>query len=145
MYAELKLIVCEDCKENKPTRFHKTAKKCQDCAKALWKKNKAAKRTAKRKADFKATSKMDFGYDLMKNYRLTYEEYQKMYVTQKGCCDCCGAHESKFKRKLHVDHDHETGQVRGLLCTKCNPGMGYFDDKIEKLEMAIAYLKKFKK
>ncbi len=145
MYAELKLIVCECCNKEKPTRFHNTATKCQDCAKLEWKKNKATRRALKRKSNPDKAHKKDFGYDLMKNYGISYDEYKTMYQNQKGCCDCCGTHESKFKRKLHVDHDHETGQVRGLLCTRCNPGIGYFEDSIEKLEMAVAYLKKFKK
>ncbi len=145
MYAELKQIVCRDCGLSKPARFHKTAKTCRDCSSKLWKKTKAERRALKRKATPEQTHKKDFGYDLMKNYGISLTEYQELYDKQKGCCDCCGVHESKFKRSLHVDHDHVTGQVRGLLCTRCNPGLGYFGDSIEKLEMAIAYLKKFKK
>lgn len=145
MYAELKQIVCEDCSLAKDTRFHNTAKKCNDCARLVWKKSKALRRAYNRKQNPDAHHKKDFGYDLMKNYGMTLDEYTKMYDNQKGCCDCCGVHESKFKRKLHVDHNHQTGHVRGLLCTRCNPGLGYFEDSIEKLEMAIAYLNKFKK
>lgn len=87
----------------------------------------------------------DFISDLKKNYGLTVEQFETFYSNQKGCCACCGKHESEFKRRLHVDHDHKSGQVRALLCTRCNPGLGYFEDSIEKLEMAITYLKKFKK
>jgi hypothetical protein len=145
MYAELKLIVCEDCKQEKPTRFYKTAKKCQGCSKEAWKKAKAERRAAKRKADPESHSRLDFESDLMKNYGITAAQYDEMYEAQNGKCDCCKRPEAEFKRGLHVDHDHVTGQVRALLCTKCNPGLGYFDDDIEKLEMAIAYLKKFKK
>jgi hypothetical protein len=149
MYAELKQIVCEDCGFSKPVRFHKTAKKCRDCARSIWKKTKAFHRAEKRKSFPEQAHKKDFGYDLMKNYGLSLDAYKTMWESQKGCCDCCGIHESKFKRKLHIDHDHVTGQVRGqvrgLLCTRCNPGIGYFEDSVDKLEMAIAYLKKFKK
>lgn len=81
----------------------------------------------------------------MKNYGITLEQYEEMYNEQQGKCACCDRHESEFKRGLHVDHCHTTDQVRGLLCTKCNPGIGYFDDNVESLEMAIAYLNKFKK
>lgn len=145
MYAELKQIVCRDCGETKPARFHKTAKTCRDCSERIWKKSKAERRALNRKDNPERAHKFDFASDLMKNYGLSIREYQKIYDTQEGCCDCCGIHESQFKRNLHVDHDHVTGQVRGLLCTRCNPGLGYFQDSIEKLEMAIAYLKKFKK
>jgi hypothetical protein len=145
MYAELKRIVCESCGKEKPVRFYKTAKKCNDCAKLDWAANKAKRRRQKRKDDPKKHSRADFVNDLKKNYGLTIERFNAMYEDQKGCCACCGKHESDFKRGLHVDHDHETGQVRALLCTRCNPGLGYFGDSIELLEMAVLYLKKFKK
>lgn len=138
-------IICEDCGLAKPVRFYKTAKFCDECSKVRQARSKAEKRSAKRKSDPTNHSKRDFESDLWKNYRLTLNDYNVMYEKQKGCCDCCGRHESEFKRKLHVDHCHATGQVRALLCTRCNPGIGYFEDSVEKLEMAIAYLKKFKK
>ena len=145
MYAELKRIVCEECGKEKPVRFFKTAKKCRDCSVKDWTKVKAERRALKRKQDPEKHSRKDFIADLKKNYGLSIDEFNKMYREQKGCCACCGLHESKFKRGLHVDHDHETKQVRALLCTRCNPGLGYFEDSIEKLELAISYLKKFKK
>ncbi len=143
MYAELKLIVCEDCGKSKPTRFYKTANKCQDCARLEWKKNKAKRRAQKRKLHPELHKAKDFEQDLMKNYGITLDNYQEMYQQQQGKCACCGKHESEFKRGLHVDHDHSTGHVRALLCTRCNPGLGYFEDSVERLEMAITYLNKF--
>lgn len=145
MYAELKRIVCETCSELKPTRFHKTAKKCQDCAKKAWAETKAERRANKRKASQDSHKIKDFKNDLMKNYGITVEQYDDMYQMQQGRCGICTRHSSEFKRRLHVDHDHATGQVRGLLCTRCNPGLGYFGDSVTKLEMAITYLTKFKK
>lgn len=145
MYAELKLIVCSDCGESKPVRFHKTATKCRDCAKVDWAANKAKRRAVKRKQNPDTSSEADFRQDLKRNYGITVEQFNVMYDSQRGCCACCGKHESEFKRGLHVDHNHATGQVRALLCTRCNPGLGYFQDSTELLEMAIAYLNKFKK
>lgn len=106
---------------------------------------KKADRAKKRKDDPEGTKKRDFANDLKKNYGITPQEYDTLYAEQNGRCACCQIHESAFKRGLHVDHDHNSGQVRGLLCTRCNPGIGYFEDSIEKLEMAIAYLRKSKK
>lgn len=121
MYAELERMVCV----------------CGSC--------KKCKRSAYRKANPEEMKRKDFIQDLKKNYGMSIDEYQDLWSSQDGRCACCGAEESSHKRRLHVDHDHDTGQVRGLLCTKCNPGLGYFGDSIEKLEMAIEYLKKFKK
>lgn len=69
------------------------------------------------------------------------EQLQK----QGGVCAICGNPSEvadSMKRDLHVDHDHKTGQVRGLLCGKCNPMLGLVDDSISLLEKAIEYLKK---
>lgn len=82
---------------------------------------------------------------LRRNYGITVGEYNEMLAIQSDCCDCCGNHKSLFKRRLHVDHDKETGMIRGLLCTECNPGIGYFKHSIHRMEQGIAYLTKFKK
>lgn len=145
MYAELKQIVCVDCGMLSPVRFYKTSTRCVSCAENARAKGKAVRRTLNRSIDPQKYHRKDFIYDLKKNYGLSLEKFEALYKSQKGCCACCGKHESNFKRGLHVDHDHTSGQVRGLLCTRCNPGLGYFEDSIAKLEMAITYLKKFKK
>lgn len=82
---------------------------------------------------------------LKRFYGITLGEYNEMLENQLECCACCGKHNSLFKRRLHVDHDKETGYVRALLCTECNPGLGYFKHSVERMELAIVYLKKFKK
>ena len=81
---------------------------------------------------------------LLKCYNITPEEYDKIYKQQEGKCDICGTHQSKFKTRLHVDHNHETGEVRGLLCYKCNMILGYSNDDIKILEYAIKYLIKYR-
>src|SRR5260221_8875247 len=48
------------------------------------------------------------------------EQRQKLFVAQNGKCGLCQKSENEFKRKLNVDHNHKTGQVRGLLCYRCN-------------------------
>jgi hypothetical protein len=74
---------------------------------------------------------------------MTYDRYVKMLETQNNCCEICGEHKDKFKRNLDVDHDHITGEARGLLCTQCNSGIGKLKDSIEMLEKALLYLKKY--
>jgi hypothetical protein len=58
-----------------------------------------------------------------------------------GRCEICGAEQGP-KRKLAIDHDHETGHVRGLLCRQCNLGLGAFDDRILLLISAVEYLQR---
>lgn len=65
-----------------------------------------------------------------------------MFAEQNGCCAICGDHQSNQARSMAVDHCHETGRVRGLLCMKCNTGIGKLGDSPELLRKAIAYLEK---
>ena len=79
------------------------------------------------------------------NYGITLEEYTVMYTTQEGCCDICGVAERHAARaRLVVDHDHDTGAVRALLCGGCNAGLGQFKENPKALLKAITYLKRFK-
>ena len=80
--------------------------------------------------------------ELVRTYGITLEMYNKMLVDQNFCCAICGKHNSNFKKQLSVDHDHETGAVRGLLCHHCNTGIGMFKDNTEILKKATNYLEK---
>ncbi len=62
--------------------------------------------------------------------------WDRLFEVQHGKCAIC----NKTKKLLHVDHCHETGKVRGLLCYNCNNGLGRFKDNIEFLKTAINYL-----
>jgi hypothetical protein len=81
---------------------------------------------------------------MLKRYNLTLEDYEKMLKEQNECCAICKNHCSLSQRSLHVDHCHSTGKVRGLLCSKCNKGLGMYLDNTLFLENAIKYLNKFK-
>jgi hypothetical protein len=77
-------------------------------------------------------------------YGLTLEDYDNMLQEQGGVCACCGKPELKEGRtNLCVDHNHETGKVRALLCDYCNRGIGYFTDNIDKLRNCVLYLEKY--
>ena len=67
----------------------------------------------------------------------TVEEYRDLFEKQSGLCAIC---KKSSKINLAVDHCHETGRVRGLLCTRCNLGLGCFSDDPEQLKIAISYL-----
>jgi hypothetical protein len=76
-----------------------------------------------------------------KSYNLTIDDYNKMFTSQNGCCKICGKHQSEFKKSLSIDHNHQTNEVRGLLCNNCNTILGHAKDDIEILQNAIKYLK----
>ena len=80
----------------------------------------------------------------LKKYGITIEEQEVMLRNQNGKCKICGKGIYLFgdtkSNTAHVDHDHKTGKVRGLLCQECNTGLGKFCDNIEYLKNAIKYL-----
>jgi len=71
---------------------------------------------------------------------LTVEEFDAMMEAQGGVCLFCGRPPYKRNKRLCVDHDHDTGRVRGLLCLKCNAALGWVE-KHNILNQAIEYLK----
>jgi len=89
-------------------------------------------------------------YQLRKfpHIRMTKQDYDELLVKQNYKCAICKGYEESIagkrnndKRRLAIDHNHITGQIRGLLCSFCNKGLGHLKDNIEILESAIAYLK----
>lgn len=79
--------------------------------------------------------------NLKRNYGITPEDYDVLLEAQNGCCGICGRHQTEFKKRLATDHNHKTGYIRGLLCNKCNPGIGAFGEDVNILQRAIDYLK----
>lgn len=65
------------------------------------------------------------------------DDFDAMVMRQEGRCAICRTGEEK----LHVDHDHETGKVRALLCSYCNRGLGQFRDRIPVILAAADYLR----
>lgn len=75
-------------------------------------------------------------YHLKRRYKITDQEVRGIVLAQRGGCGICGAPDPE-----HVDHDHVTGEVRGILCFNCNGGLGQFKDNIATMRNAIDYLK----
>lgn len=71
-------------------------------------------------------------------YGITLKDYDKMFDDQGGCCDICG--EIPFRHSLQVDHCHETGKVRALLCRNCNTALGHFKDNPIRMLKAAKYV-----
>ena len=72
-----------------------------------------------------------------RRYDLTHEEVVEL--TSKKECDLCGVHIKNSKEK-HIDHCHETGKVRGLLCKECNVGLGYIEKHLDDLPNILKYI-----
>jgi hypothetical protein len=86
-------------------------------------------------------------HDLKKMYGITLKQYEDMFAAQNERCAICKGRETTMSkdgapRRMPVDHCHETGRIRGLLCTQCNRGLGMFRDSVKNLYAAAAYLQK---
>ena len=77
---------------------------------------------------------------LKNDFGITEKEYDQMLRLQGSCCAICWEPESIPGRRLAVDHDRESGAVRGMLCFRCNRALGGFKDSTEFLRRAIEYL-----
>jgi hypothetical protein len=76
-------------------------------------------------------------------YGITRDDYDAMWTAQQGACAICGCN-LRETRQVDTDHDHVTGEVRGLLCNGCNTGLGSFADCPERLEAAAQYIRTHK-
>ncbi len=79
-------------------------------------------------------------YHYARKFGITVEDYERMLAAQAGRCAICNSTEPGGRGVFHVDHDHATGTVRGLLCTNCNAGLGQFKDDPALLRAAANYL-----
>lgn len=83
--------------------------------------------------------------NLMKNYGITIEQYDEMLEAQLGLCAICNLPERGLRkcgtpRNLSVDHCHDNGHVRGLLCASCNAGLGLAQEDVQIPKNMIEYL-----
>jgi hypothetical protein len=76
-------------------------------------------------------------YHLRLRYGITAEEVDRLIEKQNGVCPICQTEPNRW----HVDHDHATGEVRGMLCHHCNTALGNLRDDVKRLERAIAHLR----
>ncbi len=129
--------VCRYCGEEKPlSMFYKSSGwKCKTC--------KDAQRLAYYQSDKgKAEKLANKRRHTLRKYGLTEEQYQQMLDAQGGVCAICGGVDKG--KSLAVDHDHNTGENRGLLCFQCNVVIGNSRENVETLQSAIDYLTFYK-
>lgn len=99
--------------------------------------NRAANNAAARKR-YERNPERDLDAKRKYRYGVDRAKYDAMIETQGGVCAICS--EPSLTQRLHVDHDHATGAIRGLLCKPCNLGLGFFRDNPAALLAAIEYL-----
>lgn len=107
-------------------------RKCNSNKTSEWKSNnKDREKLNRRKSALKAA------------YGISVDEYDSILKSQDGGCKLCNRTDTGSKRcnYFHVDHDHATGKVRGLLCNNCNRGIGYLGDSPERLVKAAEYIR----
>lgn len=135
--------ICTKCKEELPlSEFHKdksqphgyhyTCKKCRS--------------EANRKYYSSSIGQIkNRSYKLLSRYNLTLEQYEQMLIDQNYKCAICGSTDNKSSQhnSFMVDHCHETGEVRGLLCNLCNSVLGKARDDVKILRKSIEYLEKY--
>lgn len=122
---------------------NKEHKKVYDSA--YYKKNVEHKKLLAKKHNANRSSEYQKNAFIKSKYGITLNEYNDMLKMQNGVCAICGMEETRKNRytgicKLHIDHDHSTGKIRGLLCSKCNFGISAFKDNPDILMEAINYL-----
>jgi len=133
---------CMDCHKRKSlsefskdaSRFDGLSVRCRECASNMRKTYRASENGRK-------ITKND---NLKRKFGITIDDYNALFERQGGVCAICGEEEKVMAngelRALSVDHNHETGEVRGLLCNGCNRGIGLFRDNITTLKNAARYL-----
>jgi hypothetical protein len=94
---------------------------------------------AARKARIKYKDR-NTNYCLVRKYGITLEEYNLLVAKQNGLCGMC--QKPKDRRRFCVDHDHQTGKIRGLLCDRCNTGIGLIGDSHNSIKRALLYLER---
>ncbi len=118
---------------------------CKNC-KNIYRKEYARKNAKKQKEwSLNWHRKTGWKHKLDKNYGIGASKYyDKKFVDQNGVCEICGKTDVT-KQKLSLDHNHKTGQWRGLLCKKCNTALGvlHADETLELLHTAIKYMEKY--
>lgn len=126
------MILCKGCSIeyeennfylNKTGYYHPFCKSCNTIRTREWRRNNTEKHYLNK---------------LKEKFKLTKEDYFILVEKQGYVCAICNQEESN--RRLSVDHCHDTGKIRGLLCRSCNLAIGYFNDDVDVMKQAIIYI-----
>jgi hypothetical protein len=142
---------CTHCLETKPVTEFYVRKSRKNKARESWCRGCHGKQNSERHLK---TQKWKTEYEKERGWRrrgilnkaqrpFLMQDFRDLFLEQGFACRICRSQFFKFARMLNVDHDHKTGKARGLLCFKCNKGLGHFADSPEVLERAADYLRVF--
>lgn len=135
-------IECKHCKEQFERVNPRKTFCSRKCIHDFWyskPENKEAKKARSKNWEVRKPEKQ-LAKKLKFYYNMTVEQFNQMLASQNGVCKIC-ERICPTGRRLSVDHDHKTGKIRGLLCSKCNKGLGSFEDSIHNIEKSILYLR----
>lgn len=145
-YLKNRSIMLEKSKEYNKTYREENKEKIKELNKKYRETHKEEIKKYRKK--YEESHKIDTRKSNLKcKFGMTLDDYNKKLKEQKYVCAICGQKETAIDSRynkiklLAVDHNHETGQIRELLCNKCNHGLGCFKDNIDILNNAIKYLK----
>jgi len=116
--------------------------RCSECRTAYRLKSREKRKVYARKYDAEHRTE-NTNRHLKRTFGITLADYDEMLEAQGGCCAICGTTPWENKQRLGVDHDHETGRIRGLLCKSCNRAIGFLQDSPELCRLAMLYLRGF--
>lgn len=123
--------------------YHAANKDERNARRRQWSIENKEKEKAGRKAWYQANKSGKFLDTFLRSkYGITLEDYGRLLINQGGGCAICHRSDAGVSdgRRLHVDHDHQTGRVRGLLCHSCNSLLGHARDQQDILRGAVRYL-----
>jgi hypothetical protein len=136
--SDARLVICTRCRKSKPPgafAFHRSTKRhprglqseCRVC------------QSERRREELARDPMRNIRQQVRQRYGLSLDDLAAMKAAQGGVCAICGG-----PGRLYVDHDHDSGRIRGLLCNRCNLAIGQFGDEPELLRQAARYVEERK-
>lgn len=150
MTVELQSVGSDSCENPSMSRYSNKGCRCEGCCALTRRYNynyrKKNRETISQQRKYKRSKTDDIDarreYQLRRKFNLTSVEYDAILERQGGGCAICRQARDPNGRWLAVDHCHDTGRVRGLLCTNCNQAIGKLQDNPDRLRVAVAYLER---
>lgn len=136
--------LCENCYRRQLRATNENSRKGRNAVVLRWRQHNRDK-VSQYKQEYQArpaNKDRHRKYLLKRVYGITEDEYYAMVTAQLGCCGICS---QRSDQRLHIDHDHQTGVVRQLLCNRCNTLVGFIEKSAAGVvQTALAYIEKYK-